>query len=41
MTDIRVYGVGGHGKGEVDHVGGLTTVAVHCKVATGRKLLDS
>ena len=29
----RVYGIAGHGKGEVDHVGGMTKGAVRQEVA--------
>ena len=32
---IRIYGVPGHGKGEVDHVGGMAKVAVHRMAAEG------
>ena len=32
---IRCYGIPGHGKGEVDHVGGLSKVAVRREVAAG------
>ena len=35
---IRIYG---HGKGEVDHVGGLTKVCVRREVAAGRKLQNT
>ena len=34
-TIIRCYAVAGHGKGEVDHVGGLTKVKVRREVAAG------
>lgn len=32
---IRIYGIAGHGKGEVDHVGGLAKTAVRKEVARG------
>ena len=32
---IRVFGIAGHGKGEVDHVGGVAKVAVRQEVARG------
>ena len=32
---IRVFGIAGHGKGEVDHVGGVAKVAVRQEVAGG------
>ena len=32
---IRVYGTAGHGKGEVDNVGGLTKISLRRKIATG------
>lgn len=35
-TLIRVFGVAGHGKGEVDHVGGIVKVAVRQEVARGQ-----
>ena len=38
---IRIYGIAGHGKGEVDHVGGLTKVAVRTEIAAGEFFLDS
>ena len=38
---IRYYGIPGHGKGEVDHVGGLTKVAVRREVAATRELTDT
>ena len=37
MTIIRVYGIAGHGKGEVDHVGGIVKTAVRREVANGTK----
>ena len=30
---LRIYGVPGHGKGEVDHVGGIVKVAIRTSVA--------
>jgi len=38
---IRCYGVAGHGKGEVDHVGGLTKVKIRREVAAGHVLQTS
>ena len=38
---IQVYGVAGHGKGEVDHVGGLAKVIIHQRVAAGDVFLSS
>ena len=38
---IRVYSIPGHGKGEVDHVGGIVKVAVRREIAAGRVMLDS
>ena len=35
-TIIRVFGVANHGKGEVDHVGGLAKVSVRLAVAQGQ-----
>ena len=32
---ISVYGIAGHGKGGVDHVGGVVKVAVHQEIACG------
>jgi hypothetical protein len=37
-TLIRIYGVPGHGKGEVDHVGGIAKVKVRREVAAGNLL---
>ena len=37
-TLIRFYGIAGHGKGEVDHIGGITQNKVRHKVAAGSKL---
>ena len=34
-TIIRVFGIAGHGKGEVDHVGGVAKVAVRQEIARG------
>ena len=41
VTVIRVYGVAGHGKGEVDHVGGLAKVCVRREIAAGEALYNS
>ena len=41
VTVIRVYGIAGHGKGEVDHVGGLTKLAVRRAVGAGTTMRDS
>ena len=35
---IRIYGISGHGKGEVDHVGGIAKVAIRREVAAGKFL---
>ena len=35
---ICIYGISGHGKGEVDHVGGITNVAIRREVAAGKFL---
>lgn len=35
---IRLYGIAGHGKGEVDHVGGVAKVAVRKEIA-GKNIL--
>ena len=32
---VRVYGIAEHGKGEVDHVGGLAKTAVRKEVSNG------
>ena len=37
-TLIRFYGIAGHGKGEVDHVSGITKYKVRREVAAGSKL---
>ena len=37
---IWVFGVAGHGKGEVDHVGGTSKVAVRWEITAGKVLLD-
>lgn len=34
-TIYHLYGIAGHGKGEVDHVGGIGKVAVRTAIATG------
>ena len=33
---IRIYGIAEHGKGEVDHVGGIAKTAIRREVASGR-----
>ena len=38
ITVIQVYSIAGHGKGEVDHVGGLSKVTVRREVAAGETL---
>ena len=40
-TIIRVYGAAGHGKGEVDHVGGLAKVSICHRVAAGEVFTNS
>ena len=40
-TLIRVFSVAGHGKGEVDHVGGLAKCAVRRYVGTGKDVLNA
>ena len=40
MKIVRVFGVAGHGKGEVDHVGGLAKVAIRRHVGTGGVVLN-
>ena len=37
---IQVFGVAGHGKGEVHHVGGTAKVAISWEIASGKLLLD-
>ena len=32
---VRMYGIAGHGKGEVDHVGGIAKVSVRKEIAAG------
>ena len=41
VTVIRVYGVAGHGKGDVDHVGGLAKVCVRREIVAGEALYNS
>ena len=41
MKVIRCYVITGHGKGEVDHVGGLTKVTIRREVGAGRKMIRS
>ena len=38
---IRVYGIAGHGKGEVDHVGGLAKCSVRRYAGTGGLVLNA
>ena len=38
---IRIFGISMHGKGEVDHVGGMAKVAVRTEVAAGQVFLNS
>ena len=38
---IRVYGVAGHGKGGVDHIGGLAKVAIRRETAAGQTLQNA
>ena len=38
---IRVFSIAGHGKGEVDHVGGTTKCAIRRYVGTGGSILDA
>lgn len=38
---ISLYGIAGHGKGEVDHVGGLAKVAIWREIAAGNFFPDS
>ena len=33
---IRLYGIAGHGKGEVDHVGGVAKISIHEEIASGK-----
>ena len=40
-TVIRIFGIAGHGKGEVDHVGGTAKVAVRRETAAGQSYLDA
>ena len=40
-TIVRMYGIAGHGKGEVDHVGGVAKVAVRRQIAGGEVFLRS
>ena len=41
MTLVRIYSVAGHGKGEVDHVGGLAKVVIRREVAAGQQLSNA
>ena len=38
---IRLFGVSSHGKGEVDHIGGLAQVAIRRYIGTGGVVLDT
>lgn len=38
---MRIFGVPGHGKGEVDHVGGIVKVAIRRSVAAGESYVCS
>ena len=38
---ICIFGVAGHGKGEVDHVAGTVKVTIRREIAAGEVLLDS
>ena len=38
VTIIRSYSIAGHGKGELDHVGGMMKVAIRCEIAAGKFL---
>lgn len=38
---IRIFGIAGHGKGEVDHVGGLAKVTIRREVAAEKTFTDS
>ena len=35
---IRIYGIAGHGKEEVDHVGGIAKIAIRREIANGALL---
>ena len=35
MSIIRIYGIAGHGKGEVDHMGGIAKICLRREIATG------
>jgi hypothetical protein len=41
VTIIRIYGVAGHGKSEVDHVGGLAKVEIRRLIAAGSVLTNA
>ena len=41
MTLIRIYSIAGHGKGEVDHVGGLAKVEIRREIAGGQQLSNA
>jgi hypothetical protein len=38
---IRVFGIAGHGKGEVDHVGGIAKIAIRREIANDADLKDA
>ena len=38
---VRVFGIAGHGKGEVDHIGGLAKVTIRREIASGGLLADA
>ena len=40
-TVIRLFGIAGHGKGEVDHVGGITKVAARQEITKGAVFSNS
>ena len=40
-TVFRVFGIAGHGKGEVDHVGGIAKVVIRRQIAAGSFFPDS
>ena len=38
---IRVFGIAGHGKGEVDHVGGIAKISIRREIANGACIEDA
>ena len=40
-TVVRVYGIAGHGKGELDHVGGIAKIAIRRGINNGTYMEDS